>query len=666
MAMLKTVTVRAVSVTQAEVAEANMSAYLAQARKGLSRMQGMARYLDEGSRGGEERLRAWRQSDDVIAPSPQDWPRDFRRTKRLWGKEGGRPYYHFVVSPAPEDGVTHEACADLAQAWVEECFPGAQWVIAIHDDNRNHVTHAHVVVNSVHPETGRKIHVDNGESDAIAAVLQRLCRERGLTPMMDNARRKRLAHELAGGVAEHLAPQAMSAAERAMRDRGQASWSYVATVRDAVDEAVRVAVSWEELMARLRARGIECKETRRGMTFTILDFRGQGARRVASRSLGGAYTPSGLRERLGTYEGGGGAKEASLRARGVVRVWHGLPLRPGPPRPPAPRRAWRHEESGIVRFDSWADAFESQIAMAATDPFGTPDRLQGLVDAIAFAKERGWRNADEFVSDLAGAMRAYEEADARAETSYKRASAAEGLSARVAALAERREALEAHQAARPRGPLKARAWREEAERMAAEVSEEATEIADRLDKLAPWAKAHGIEVADDPSAAVREVTEAARHEADAAEAKKAKAAKHRDDLMRVARALGRYAGPLVPGTTNGKGNVIVSEKGQRRGERRGTTLPPEVKERIDPAAWAQVAMAAAAQAVPSMRVSMSEAQRQDQQRKSREAMALSMGVKPEAIRPPAVPALGRRETRQGTTSARQQRQEGTTHGKAGN
>ena len=83
-----------------------------------------------------------------------------------------------MISPDPEDGLDARAVDTLAYDWVRERYGAYQWVIETHIDNG--IPHAHIVVNSVNPVDGRKIHLDD-DVQADAMELQRICRDYGYT-----------------------------------------------------------------------------------------------------------------------------------------------------------------------------------------------------------------------------------------------------------------------------------------------------------------------------------------------------------------------------------------------------------------------------------------------------------------------------------------------------
>lgn len=55
-----------------------------------------------------------------------DWDEQMNATRQMFGKDTGRKYYHFVISPDPEDGLDAKAVDTLAYDWVRERYGGYQ------------------------------------------------------------------------------------------------------------------------------------------------------------------------------------------------------------------------------------------------------------------------------------------------------------------------------------------------------------------------------------------------------------------------------------------------------------------------------------------------------------------------------------------------------------
>ena len=112
-------------------------------------------------------------------------------TRKRFGKDSKRIYGHFVVLPDPDDKVFAGECADAADEWAEAMPPGSERAVVVHDDNKNGIIHARVVVNTVHPKAGYKIQVSDGDIYHQWDKLQRICEDHGLVFYRPGERRAR-------------------------------------------------------------------------------------------------------------------------------------------------------------------------------------------------------------------------------------------------------------------------------------------------------------------------------------------------------------------------------------------------------------------------------------------------------------------------------------------
>ena len=233
-----------------------------------------------------------------------DWDERMNETRQMFGKDKGRKYYHFVISPDPEDSLDARAVDTLAYDWVRERYSGYQWVIETHIDNG--IPHAHIVVNSVNPVDGRKIHLDDDDVQADAMELQRICRDYGYsafdnfkfsrdedgawyarTPRPD--RRREVVLQEARPARRHVTD-----AQRRARYSGKKLWTDA--MHDDIESALQGCRTWPALEGRLAEKGYRINVNRRGvLTFYPPDGKGHP---VKGYKLDDSYTVEGLRERL--------------------------------------------------------------------------------------------------------------------------------------------------------------------------------------------------------------------------------------------------------------------------------------------------------------------------------------------------------------------------------
>lgn len=117
----------------------------------------------------------------------------FMATKNLYSKASGTFFYHYVQSFSPQENVTPAQAHQIALELAERFFPGCEVLVATHVDAEH--PHSHFVVNSVHPDTGKKLHFTPRTLEQMRAASDQLCLEHGLStlkPYQQNRRTKGL------------------------------------------------------------------------------------------------------------------------------------------------------------------------------------------------------------------------------------------------------------------------------------------------------------------------------------------------------------------------------------------------------------------------------------------------------------------------------------------
>ncbi|ANU48463.1 relaxase [Enterocloster clostridioformis] len=121
--------------------------------------------------------------------------REYRQmmdTKREVGKLDGRQCYHIIQSFKPGE-VTPELALKIAKEFAAEYLADYEVVIGTHVD-KGHI-HSHLVFNSVNAQTGEKYHVSTQEYyRQIRAISDRLCREHGLSVIMEGTPSKAVSY----------------------------------------------------------------------------------------------------------------------------------------------------------------------------------------------------------------------------------------------------------------------------------------------------------------------------------------------------------------------------------------------------------------------------------------------------------------------------------------
>ena len=118
--------------------------------------------------------------------------RQMMDTKRDIGKMDGRQCYHIIQSFKPGE-VSPELALEIAKEFASEYLTDYEVVIGTHVD-KDHI-HSHLVFNSVNSQTGKKYHVTTQEYyRQIRSISDRLCREHGLSVIMEGASSKAVSY----------------------------------------------------------------------------------------------------------------------------------------------------------------------------------------------------------------------------------------------------------------------------------------------------------------------------------------------------------------------------------------------------------------------------------------------------------------------------------------
>lgn len=490
---------------------------------GLAASAAMEEYLAYGHAAKVSRVVEFRHTDNMRTASPVGWSREMDTVRRLWGKAGGRQFYHWVLSPDPRDKVSPQECADIAMEWLRRRYPDGQAVVAVHDDNERGIVHAHIVLNAVYPVSGRKVQIGDRDRDADFDEAQRVCREHGFAYMddmeawrRDGERRSRASRR--------------SRAEQEMRRRGQRSW--VAEIREEIDVALSEARSWPQFMARLAAAGVavtrESVAHGGGLVFRHPDAPEHGMR-IRARNLGEAYTEEAMRSRLGFD-------------------WDGMVSGDGSLLVPVPRAAIdfakRHEGQARRWTGRGQEDFEGRVVRVLSTRAHRRN-IDQSIRALATIRREGVGSLSELDAMATEADRtvAKLEAEAKAYSAAMEDAAAVLAAARSLPELRQREA-EAEVTARHATFLNPRARRELAEATEARRSAEA-KVSDGLGRAAQVMASLGLERASDEQKAVA-LVRAVRDRAERASADLDGARARLDELALAGRVVAGAMTVTVP------------------------------------------------------------------------------------------------------------------------
>ena len=103
----------------------------------------------------------------------------FLSTKASWGKTDGLCFRHYVQSFSPDEKISPMQANEIAKEFAEKAWQGYEVLIATHID-RAHI-HSHMIVNTVHPETGKKLHESPDNIKKLRDLSDGICRSHGLS-----------------------------------------------------------------------------------------------------------------------------------------------------------------------------------------------------------------------------------------------------------------------------------------------------------------------------------------------------------------------------------------------------------------------------------------------------------------------------------------------------
>jgi hypothetical protein len=328
----------------------------------------LANYLVK-ERDGIERV-DWVASRNLPTSDPR-FAAEFMRATAAANPRVAEPVYHLAVSFHPGDVVTRETMERVADRLLADLkLQGHQVVIVAHKD-RPHA-HFHLMVNRVHPETGRAW---NRWQDQV--VTQRVLREE---------ERALGLREVRGRLYQLPDQEAPGRAVRTSGEHRQAARSgadpLVDRVRAHVDE-LRAARSWGELHAQVAARDLHLERKGQGLVIT------DGENQVKASRVHRDLSFKSLEARLGAYQ------DRELRPD----------IAPANPRPvDVPSPATAHVRGGDAGVRAVAP---DPVAARVADLVRTAERV-GRVGRVSFT-------ADSIRSGYASGVRGLEWAKARVE-----------------------------------------------------------------------------------------------------------------------------------------------------------------------------------------------------------------------------------------------------------
>lgn len=217
-----------------------------------SSFSGLADYLT----GRPERV-AWTEPRWLLGTDPKEIAREMEAAA------GGssrveKPVYHLSISFGAGDHPTHEQMREAAERVLDQLgLRDHQALLVAHNDTDH--PHVHIMVNRVHPETGKAWQTSHDYA-RIEQVLRSLEKEWGLTPVPGHHAREK------GAPAPDRTVSRQTGEIRQLRRTGEAPFPDV--VRARVGKDIAQAKSWAELMGALRQHGLRVEARGRGVVIT--------------------------------------------------------------------------------------------------------------------------------------------------------------------------------------------------------------------------------------------------------------------------------------------------------------------------------------------------------------------------------------------------------------
>ena len=316
---------------------------------------------------------------------------EFLSTKLLHHKDSGVQFYHMVQSfPRGADvdpRTAHEAARRLAGY-----FEGCEILVCTHTD-REHI-HSHCIINSVNFETGKKLHMADGQIQALRVRNDQICEELGLPKFQRD---------------EHRQSHGMSNAEYYTAAKGE-SWKF--ELMRVIDECMRCAGDREEFLVLLRSEGYNATWTdvRKNITYTTPDGRKcrDSKLHIEKYLKENMEAEFGYRTENDNTRNVDAAQKADGRGAtaGTQRDGHGAEL--------------ERAAQNAARSISAADA-AGRGSKNAPDAGGRADRIERNAGERRKIRETGWEPERDVFFQLQSANRDYEERPDRDSERYEEA-----------------------------------------------------------------------------------------------------------------------------------------------------------------------------------------------------------------------------------------------------
>ena len=196
----------------------------------------------------------------------------FKLERSLWGKEDGIQAHHVIMSfPPLIDNLKPYEVAEAGKELAEKIAPGHAAAIYVHTD-RDHL-HAHIVINSVNAETGKKLHLRPSDYFKTQELSDEICKQRGWHVIQ-----------------EKQSPERYTLAERELNSKGKTTWKD--ELRSWIKEGQGYTKNLQELKTFLhKTYGVEMKIQEKNISY----LHPESQKYVRGKTLGHDFTKEGLK-----------------------------------------------------------------------------------------------------------------------------------------------------------------------------------------------------------------------------------------------------------------------------------------------------------------------------------------------------------------------------------
>ena len=175
---------------------------------------------------------------------------EFMANKAVWQKTDGLCFRHYVQSFHPDENVKPEEVIEMGLEFARRAWPGYNVVVAFHFDS-DHM-HNHFIIDTVHPDTGKKLHEDRNNVKRLRDINDEICLAHGLSVLSPFGKGK-----------------AKSVGAREYRS-GSKSDSWKFRLRAAIKYAMQQSANREEFIAVMKklGYGVRWEDSKKHITYT--------------------------------------------------------------------------------------------------------------------------------------------------------------------------------------------------------------------------------------------------------------------------------------------------------------------------------------------------------------------------------------------------------------